>query len=91
MLPLLLSKIRDGYISISKYVNTISDLDKATISLCGSLQKLERLGIELVKKQKGGKNGGGAELTEYGKTLLKKFNSVEKDIKDIMQKKYSKF
>lgn len=36
----------------------------------------DRLGVKLVKKQVGGKGGGGTELTEEGKILIDKFDQL---------------
>jgi len=35
-----------------------------------------RIGVNLVKKQVGGKGGGGTALTEEGKALVDKFNKL---------------
>jgi len=35
-----------------------------------------RLGVKLVKKQVGGKGGGGTALTEEGKVLIDKFDKL---------------
>lgn len=41
----------------------------------------ERLGIRLVERQAGGKNGGGATLTEEAREFLKRYEMVEEDIR----------
>lgn len=41
----------------------------------------KRLGRPLLIKAKGGKEGGGAVLTDYAKDLLEKFEKLEEDVK----------
>lgn len=41
----------------------------------------KRLGKPLLIKTKGGKEGGGAILTDYAKDLLEKFEKLEQDVK----------
>lgn len=50
----------------------------------------ERLGIKLVETTTGGKNGGGAKLTEEAKEFIKKYESIEQDIKEIVDSKFQK-
>jgi molybdate transport system regulatory protein len=40
-----------------------------------------RLGQKLINRSKGGRKGGGAELTAYGKDLLKKFNKLDTSVR----------
>ncbi len=42
-----LNKIKKGFLSIAKHIRTEEDLKNSIISLCGSLQTLQRLGIDL--------------------------------------------
>jgi molybdate transport system regulatory protein len=44
----------------------------------------ERLGRPLLRKQRGGRKGGGATLTNYARKLVAQFEALEKDIKDGM-------
>ena len=48
----------------------------------------ERLGVKLIKRQTGGKNGGGALLTDDARILLKKYESLEKGIQEIVDKRF---
>jgi molybdate transport system regulatory protein len=50
----------------------------------------ERLGIKLVDRQAGGKNGGGATLTDEARVFLQKYEIMELGIKDIVDKKFKK-
>lgn len=48
----------------------------------------ERLGVKLVDRQAGGKNGGGAALTEDARKFLKKYEVLEKGIQEIVDNKF---
>jgi molybdate transport system regulatory protein len=48
----------------------------------------ERLGVKLVERQKGGKNGGGALLTDEARDLLKKYEALEKGIQELVDKRF---
>ncbi len=50
----------------------------------------ERLGMKLVDRQAGGKNGGGAALTDDARTFLKKFEAMEEGIREIVDEKFKK-
>ena len=47
-----------------------------------------RLGIKLVERRSGGKNGGGAVLTEEARVFLKKFGRLEAGIQENVDKKF---
>lgn len=48
----------------------------------------ERLGIKLVERQAGGKNGGGANLTADARKFLKQYELMEEGIKEIVDKRF---
>jgi len=48
----------------------------------------KRLGKPLLVKLKGGKDGGGAVLTDYAKDLLKKFDQLEEEVRTFTDKRY---
>jgi molybdate transport system regulatory protein len=50
----------------------------------------ERLGVKLVDRQTGGKNGGGATLTLDARKFLKKYEALEKGIQEIVDRKFEK-
>jgi molybdate transport system regulatory protein len=50
----------------------------------------ERLGVKLVDRQTGGKNGGGAALTTEARKFLKKYEALEKGIQEIVDKRFRK-
>jgi molybdate transport system regulatory protein len=50
----------------------------------------ERLGVKLVDRQTGGKNGGGAVLTTDARTFLKKYEALEKGIQELINKRFRK-
>jgi formylmethanofuran dehydrogenase subunit E len=48
----------------------------------------ERLGIRLVERQTGGKNGGGAVLTSGAREFLRKFEHMEDGLREVVDKKF---
>lgn len=50
----------------------------------------ERLGITLVERQAGGRNGGGAVLTKEARRFLKKFEAMEDGIREIVDERFRK-
>lgn len=50
----------------------------------------ERLGIKLVVRQTGGKNGGGAILTNDARKFLEKYEALEKGIQELVDKRFRK-
>ncbi len=48
----------------------------------------ERLGIKLVARQAGGKNGGGATLMDDARKFLKKYEALEKGIQALVDKRF---
>src|SRR3990172_3776860 len=50
----------------------------------------ERLGVKLVDRQTGGKNGGGAALTKEARTFLRKFEEMEEGRRELVDEKFKK-
>jgi molybdate transport system regulatory protein len=48
----------------------------------------ERLGVKLVDRQTGGRNGGGAALKADARKFLKKYEALEKGIQEIVDKRF---
>lgn len=48
----------------------------------------ERLGFRLIVRQTGGKNGGGATLTDEAKTFLTKYAALEKGMRELVDKRF---
>lgn len=76
----------EGRVRLLKAVETTGSLSKAAKSLGMSYKKAWTLVDAVNKSAKtpiiitsvGGKGGGGAELTAYGKTLIKAFDDINK-------------
>ncbi len=49
----------------------------------------ERLGVKLVERRTGGKNGGGAVLTAEARKFLKKYEALEKGIQEFVDEKFN--
>lgn len=48
----------------------------------------ERLGFRLIERQTGGKNGGGATLTDEARAFLKKYAELEKGMQELVDKRF---
>ena len=48
----------------------------------------ERLGVKLVERKTGGRNGGGATLTDEARKFLKKYAVLEKGIQKIVDQRF---
>lgn len=50
----------------------------------------ERLGVKLIERQTGGKNGGGAVLTKDARKFLEKYEALEKGMQELVDDKFKK-
>ena len=83
----------EGRIKLLAAIKETGSLNKAAKSMdmsyrhaWGIIKKLEdRLGIELVKSEKGGKGGGGTALTAEGKKIVKKFDWMSETLNKIIK------
>ncbi len=48
----------------------------------------DRMGVKLIERRTGGKNGGGAMLTDEARDLLKKYEKLETGIQEIVDKRF---
>jgi molybdate transport system regulatory protein len=48
----------------------------------------ERLGVQLVERQAGGKNGGGACITNEARVFLRKYEQMETGIREVVDEKF---
>lgn len=79
-----------GGAEILKAIDEYGSISKAARSLGMSyrfvwnyIEKMEnRLG-KVVERERGGRGGGGAELTELGRTILEKYYKVQKELEEI--------
>lgn len=51
----------------------------------------ERLGIRLVERQAGGRNGGGAKLTAEAEDFLMRYRMLEQGINEYVDRRFRKF
>jgi len=55
----------------------------------GHIKAMEdRLGVKLVERHIGGKNGGGAVLTDDARKFLIKYEALEKGIQELVDKRF---
>jgi len=50
----------------------------------------DRLNMKLIDRQTGGRNGGGAALTDDAKAFLKKFEAMEEGLRESVDEKFRK-
>ncbi|MEW6118227.1 MAG: winged helix-turn-helix domain-containing protein [Nitrospirota bacterium] len=48
----------------------------------------ERLGFKLIERQTGGRNGGGAIITDDARAFLKKYELLEKGIQELVDERF---
>ncbi len=48
----------------------------------------ERLGFRLIERQTGGRNGGGAIITDDARAFLKKYELLEKGIQELVDERF---
>lgn len=84
---LLLKEIR-RHGSINRAAREVSISYRKAWSYIKAME--ERLGIRLVERRTGGKNGGGAILTNEAQEFLKKYETMEEGIREIVDTKFRK-
>jgi len=85
-----------GKTRILETINTTGSINKAAKKMNMSYRRAwscvvsieKRIGRPLVIRTKGGKDGGGAILTDYAKDLLKKFTKLEAEVEAFTNKRY---
>ncbi|HUI67507.1 MAG TPA: FmdE family protein [Nitrospirota bacterium] len=76
----------DSYGSINR---AAQEVDISFRKAWGHIKAMEsRLGMKLVERQAGGKNGGGATLTDDARKFLKKYEVLEKGIQEMVDKRF---
>ena len=88
----------EGRVHLLKAIQEMGSLSKAAKSLNISYKKAWQLLDSMNKSAKnpvtinsiGGKGGGGAELTEYGKSLVLVFDEINKDCWEFLDKQLEK-
>lgn len=78
----------DTYGSINRAASEINISYRKAWSYIKAME--ERLGIKLVERHAGGKNGGGAILTKEARKFLKKYEMMEEGIREIVDERFRK-
>ncbi len=78
----------DRHGSINQAAKEINISYRKAWSYLKAMEK--RLGITLVERRAGGKNGGGAALTAEARTFLQRFSALERGVKEIVDDRYEK-
>lgn len=76
----------DRYGSINQAAKEINISYRKAWSYIKAME--ERLGIKLVERQAGGRNGGGARLTEEAKDFLRKYEALEEGIRELVDRRF---
>lgn len=77
----------DKYGSINQ---AAKDINISYRKAWGYIEAMEgRLGFRLIDRRTGGRNGGGATLTEDAREFLRKFAALEKGIREIVDNRFS--
>jgi len=73
--------------SINKAAKATNISFRKALSYIQSMES--RLGTVLVLRQAGGRNGGGASLTEDARNLLGKYRRLESGVNELLDRKFS--
>lgn len=76
----------DKYGSINQAAKEINISYRKAWSYIKAME--DRLGIRLVERQVGGRNGGGAQLTEAARDFLRRYESLEEGVRDMVDKRF---
>jgi molybdate transport system regulatory protein len=78
----------DKHGSINRAIKDVNISYRKALSY---IQMMEtRLGLKLVERKAGGRNGGGAALTREAKEFLKKYDVLEHGINGLIDRKFLK-
>jgi len=88
----------DGKAELLEEVGNSGSLTAAAAALGMSYRGLwqrlrdmeSRLGVELVARQAGGRGGGGAQLTENARTLLRRYRAFRRGINGMVDARFRK-
>jgi molybdate transport system regulatory protein len=78
----------DRYGSINQAAKEINISYRKAWSYLNAME--ERLGLKLVDRHAGGKNGGGASLTEEAREFLWKYSLMEEGVREIVDERFGK-
>jgi molybdate transport system regulatory protein len=76
----------DAYGSINRAAQDVGISYRKAWSYIKNME--ERLGIKLVERQAGGRNGGGAALTKEAREFIRKFEDLEKGLREIVDERF---
>lgn len=81
-----LLKAIDKYGSINQAAKEINISYRKAWSYIKAME--ERLGIKLIERQIGGKNGGGASLTQEAREFIARYEMLEDGIREYVDEKF---
>ncbi len=84
---MMLLRAIDTYGSISQAAKEINISYRKAWGYIKAME--ERLGIRLIDKQVGGRNGGGAQLTPEASVFIQDYEALERDINSYVDKRFT--
>ena len=85
---MMLLKAVDNYGSINQAAKEISISYRKAWGYINAME--ERLGIPLVTRQTGGRNGGGALLTREARGFLEKYEELDSEIQKLVDDRFGR-
>jgi len=85
-----------GRMSLLETIDRLGSINKAAQAINIAYRKAwsyinameERLGVRLVERKSGGKDGGGAILAMEAKAFLKKYRTLEESVKEVVDERF---
>lgn len=74
--------------SINKASKDVKISYRKALSYIQNMEK--RLGVKLVDRQAGGRNGGGARLTKKAMEFLKKYEKLDEGVNEILDERFQR-
>jgi molybdate transport system regulatory protein len=88
----------EGPYRLLKLIDKTGSLNRAAAEMKMSYRKAwkilkmveEKLGFELIERKIGGMDGGGSQITDQGRDIMKNYEKFRKEVKTSLEKIYKK-
>lgn len=89
----------EGPFRLLKLIEKTGSMNKAAAEMKISYRKAwkilkmveEKLGFELIERKIGGLDGGGSQITEKGKKIMKNYELFREDVKTSLERLFNKY
>lgn len=89
----------EGPYRLLKLIEKTGSMNKAAAEMKMSYRKAwkilkmveEKLGYELIDRKIGGMDGGGSQITEKGKEIMKNYGSFREEVKTSLERLFNKY